>query len=110
MTTTEARLLYCPVPSREEGLRLARLLVEAELVACANLLPGVTSVYRWEGRTVEDGECLLLAKTTAACEADAIRCLHEAHSYSQPVVLCLAVNAQSEGVLTWLEGATRRAR
>ncbi|HOX52520.1 MAG TPA: divalent-cation tolerance protein CutA [Fibrobacteria bacterium] len=62
---TEVRLVYIPVPDEACGREIGRRLVERGLAACANILPRMTSIYRWEGKLEEDRESLLLAKTTA---------------------------------------------
>ncbi|HFD14890.1 MAG TPA: divalent-cation tolerance protein CutA, partial [Rhodospirillales bacterium] len=56
-------LCYVTCGSREEARTIARAVVERRLAACANILDGMTSVYRWEGTLHEDPEVLLLLKT-----------------------------------------------
>ena len=53
----------CTVPDRESGERIAHALVEERLAACVNLVPGLTSVYRWQGKVEKEAECLLIIKT-----------------------------------------------
>ena len=62
--------LYATAPDAGTAASLARALVEERLIACGNVLPGVRSVYRWEGAVTEDAEAVLICKTTAA-NADA---------------------------------------
>ncbi|MFM2423475.1 MAG: hypothetical protein RL291_2005, partial [Pseudomonadota bacterium] len=61
----EARMIYVPVPSMEVGERIGRALVEAELAACVNLIPGMRSIYRWEGKVDTGEEVIAIVKTTA---------------------------------------------
>ena len=81
---------------------LARTLVGEQLAACVNLLPVMTSVYRWKGAIEEDREQQLVMKTTrdrlAALEAR----LRELHPYEVPEFLVLAVESGSEAYMTWV--------
>lgn len=94
-------------PDAESGARIARTLVEERLAACVNVVPGVRSIYRWEGRIEEEGEVLLIAKTRAdRCEALAAR-VRQVHSYALPEVLALAVAGGSEPYRAWVGAETR---
>jgi periplasmic divalent cation tolerance protein len=86
---------------------LARTLVEERLAACVNILPAMTSVYRWEGRIEKDQERQLVIKTThdrlGALEAR----LRHLHPYEVPEFLVLAASGGSEAYLRWVrESAT----
>eukprot|EP00958_Prasinococcus_capsulatus_P004640 scaffold432_cov345-Prasinococcus_capsulatus_cf.AAC.5 len=70
--TSEYVAAYITVPSREVGLSLAKSLLEAELAACVNIIPGVESVYRWEGKVECDPELLLMVKTKSSL----VSCAH----------------------------------
>ena len=59
-------IVYCTVPDADAGQRIAGHLVEYGLAACVTLVPGVTSIYRWKGRTETDTEALLMIKARAA--------------------------------------------
>jgi len=83
---------------------LARALVDEQLVACVNLLPGVTSIYRWQGALEETGEVTFVAKTTDARLSAAIARLCELHPYEVPEVLSLDADA-SEPYGQWVQGA-----
>ena len=58
-----ARTIYVTTGSRDEGLAIGREFVAARLAACANVLGGVTSVYRWQGEVLEDTEAIVVLKT-----------------------------------------------
>ena len=79
--------------SREEGERLAAALVEERLVACVNVIGGVASLYRWEGK-VERGEEVLLAL----------------HPYDTPEFLAFEVGAGSAGYLAWVVDSVEPGR
>ena len=86
----------------EEGQRLARQLVERHLAACVNVIPNLTSVYRWRGAIEEASEVLLLIKTTKEMLGALESALRELHSYDVPEFLVLDVDSGSQPYLDWL--------
>ena len=78
--------LYATAPDAEVAAALARTLVEERLIACGNVLPGVRSVYRWEGAVTEESEAVLLCKTTADRADAALARLAELHPYEVPAI------------------------
>ena len=95
-------------PGPSEARRIARALVEERLAACANVLPGVTSIYWWEGELQEDGETLIVLKTTREGLEELEDRLAELHPYDVPELLALDVVAGLEPYLEWVEGEVRR--
>lgn len=89
-------------PSSEVGLALGRALVDEGLAACVNVVPGLTSIYTWEGKREEAAEALLLIKTEARRYAALERRVLELHPYSVPEVLALPVEAGARAYLEWL--------
>lgn len=105
-TGTEALVVLVTAPSAERAAELARALVEERLAACGNVLPGLRSIYRWEGKVQEEGEALLLLKTTRA-RFEALRARVLAlHPYEVPEVLALPVEAGSAAYLAWVAEST----
>jgi len=104
-----ARLVYVTAPSLAEAEALARLAVEGRLAACANILPGMRSLYWWQGRLESADETVLLLKTTEALAQELVRALTEAHSYDCPCVVALPIDAGNPAFLAWIEAETRRA-
>lgn len=97
------RVVFCTCPA-EVARSLARTLVEQRLVACVNIVPGLTSVYRWEGKVCEDGESLLIMKTRAELMERLSARIVELHPYEVPEVIALPL-AAGEGnpaYLAWL--------
>jgi periplasmic divalent cation tolerance protein len=96
------RVVLVTAPDAEAAARLARTLVEERLVACANLVPGVRSIYRWQGAVQEEGEVLLVLKTRAeSCAALAAR-VRDLHPYQLPELLELPATGGSEAYLSWV--------
>ncbi len=92
-------------PDRETLLRIGRALVEERLIACLNVVDGVTSVYRWEGETQQDTEVLGILKTTPGCVAAVAKRVVELHPYDVPEVLFLDVSGGSENYTAWVRAS-----
>ena len=93
-------LAYSPCPNHEEAVRLAKVLLERKLIACANIFP-ITSVYEWEGKVVEDGEVVLIAKTSREGFPVLRQALEELHPYDVPCILELSGDA-NDSYTQWL--------
>lgn len=93
-------LVTCPTPA--VGRRLARELVRSRLAACVNVLPGVESVFRWQGKVDRSREALLVIKTTRARFAALRRRVLSLHPYDLPEVIALPVAAGHSPYLRWI--------
>ncbi len=107
---TDALVVLCTAPTAEVAAGLARALVEARLAACGNVVPGLRSIYRWQGRVEDEPEVLLVLKTTRdrfpALRDEILR----RHPYQVPEVLALPVEAAAGAYLEWLAAAVDPAR
>lgn len=101
-----AQLVYVTAPTLAEAESLARLAVEGRLAACANILPGMRSLYWWQGKLESADETVLLLKTTAELAPALIRALTEAHSYDCPCVVALPIATGNPDFLRWIEAET----
>ena len=102
-TTPPARLVLTTTSDAEEAGRIARVLVEEGLIACATMVPGAQSIYRWEGKIESASETLMLMKT-GPDQLEALEArLHALHSYETPEFLVLCVDAGSRRYLDWLD-------
>lgn len=100
--STDVRVVLVTAPDASEGERICRAVVEERLAACGSVVPGVVSIFRWEGRVDRADEVLLVLKTTAG-RFDALRGrVVELHPYDVPEVLSLPVDAGHEAYLTWV--------
>lgn len=103
---TDVVVILVTAPPNEPAERIARELVESGLAACVNRVPGIRSVYRWEGRIHDDGEDLLIIKTGRA-HAEALTArIREIHPYDVPEILVLPVSAGSPSYLAWVLAQT----
>jgi periplasmic divalent cation tolerance protein len=105
-TPTEFALALTTVGSEEEGLALARALVEQGLAACVNVIPGVTSVYRWKGAVQTDPERLLVIKTRVALFPRLQEAVHRLHAYELPELILVPLTGGDARYLAWLAEGT----
>jgi periplasmic divalent cation tolerance protein len=104
---TDAIVVLVTTPTPERAAEIARAAVGERLAACGNVVPGLRSVYRWEGKVQDDAEALLVLKTTRArFEALRERVL-ALHPYDVPEVIALPVEAGSAPYLAWIAAETR---
>jgi periplasmic divalent cation tolerance protein len=106
--STEVRVVLTTAPSIEVAERIAGALVEERLAACATVVPGVVSIYRWEGALRREGEVLVVLKTTGERVESLRSRVVELHPYDVPEVLALGVQAGHEPYLAWVRDEVRR--
>ena len=90
------------VPDFETARRMGHTLVGERLAACVNIVPGLTSIYHWEGEVAEDSELLLLIKTRRERYGALEARIKELHPYTLPEVLALPVYNGSVDYLRWI--------
>ena len=98
-------LIYCTCPDRAMAERIAEALVADRLAACVNIVPGITSIYRWQGEVQHDSELLLLIKTRGECYPALEARIRELHSYEVPEIIAVPIQRGSESYLTWLDAS-----
>lgn len=103
-----ATWLYVTAGSKEEALSIGRLLVEERLAACANVFPGTTAIYWWDGKVEEGAEAVLVLKTRDDLAEAATARIRAVHSYTCPCVLALPVTGGSREFLDWIVEETNR--
>ena len=97
------RIVLTTASSRDEAKRIAKALVEERLAACVNLVGGVESIYRWQGKVEEAAEVLLLIKTNVEKLEALETAVRRLHSYEVPEFLIFEVNGGSAAYLKWLD-------
>lgn len=97
----EPRLAITTLSTIEEAERLAQRLVEGGLAACVNLVPGVKSIYRWEGKIQQDNEVLLIIKTSSEQWEELQAAFRAHHPYDCPELLLLDPDKVDEPYFTW---------
>ena len=98
----EYRLVYMTAGTREEAQAIADALVEASLAACVNIIDGMMSVYRWQGKLHHDEEVVMIAKTTERCLEALIDRVKELHSYDCPCIVALPLEGGNPAFFEWI--------
>ncbi|HSY93437.1 MAG TPA: divalent-cation tolerance protein CutA [Candidatus Binatus sp.] len=102
---TDKRIVLSTAGSEDEARKIAHHLVDHHLAACVNLVPGIESIYRWQGKIESSQEWLLLIKTTAE-KFPAVRdAIWELHSYELPECIAISVEGGSAEYLEWIAGS-----
>lgn len=103
---TDARTVYVTAADTAQAAELARALLERRLIACANLLPGMRSIYRWDGEVADEGETAMLLKTAASRVDAVIAAVEELHPYDTPCAVVWPIEAGSRAYLDWVVDET----
>lgn len=98
----DVRFVYMTMSGPAEARSIGRELVESRLAACVNILPGMQSIYRWEGKVEEATEVVMIAKTTAAMVPALTDRVTSLHSYECPCVVSLRVEEGYQPYLDWI--------
>jgi periplasmic divalent cation tolerance protein len=94
------------MPDKDRAASIARVLVDEGLAACVNIVPGVRSIYQWDGKLQEDDEVLCLIKTRPAVFERVRDRILALHPYEVPEILAFAVDDGSATYLEWLKKST----
>ncbi|HVR86752.1 MAG TPA: divalent-cation tolerance protein CutA [Planctomycetota bacterium] len=92
---------------RKQATAIARRLVKEKLAACVNVLPGITSIYRWEGQVAEAREVLLVIKSRGALSRKLVSRVRALHTYHVPEVVTIPIASGNPAYLRWLRQSTR---
>jgi periplasmic divalent cation tolerance protein len=103
---TSTHIALSTAPNEEVARTLVRTLVEERIVACGNIVPGVNSIYRWQGAVSEEPEVLIVFKTSAAAWPRLQERLPELHPYDTPELLLVSVADGLAPYLQWVTDST----
>ncbi|CAN6293746.1 unnamed protein product [Urochloa humidicola] len=106
-TTVPTIVVYVTVPNKEAGKKLAGSIISEKLAACVNIVPGVESVYWWEGKVQSDAEELLIIKTRESLLDALTEHVKANHEYDVPEVIALPIKGGNLKYLEWLKNSTR---
>lgn len=98
-------LILNTTDTRDLAEKIASALVDSHEAACVNIIPGIRSVYRWQGKVCDEEECLLLIKSSAE-KFEAVRAtIRRLHSYNVPEIIAVPVTAGDPDYLAWLSSS-----
>lgn len=99
-------IVFSTFPDAASARRTADRLLEERLAACVSILPGLTSVYRWQGKIEQAGEVLLMIKTTDANQSRLESSLKDCHPYELPEIVAVGARSVLPDYLAWVEQET----
>ena len=102
----KAVLVYTTFPTPEAAEEVGAALVEAGLAACVNILPGMTSIYVWQGARQRDAEAVMIVKTRRALADRVMEDIRARHSYETPALVVIPVEGGSADYLAWIAAQT----
>ena len=104
-----AVLIYATCPSLAEAERIGGALVDRGLAACINILPGMISIYVWQGKRQRDSEVVMIAKSRGGLAQQVVSEIRALHPFENPAVVVLPVIGGSPDFLAWIEAQTTNA-
>ncbi|HHL45798.1 MAG TPA: divalent-cation tolerance protein CutA [Gammaproteobacteria bacterium] len=96
------QLIFCTCPDRDCAQNLANTIVEQRLAACVSILPGVHSIYHWQGKQESADEILLLIKTHSQVYPALERLIQQQHPYELPEIIAVPVENGLPAYLNWI--------
>ena len=102
------QFVYMTAGSLEEARRIGEQLVAERLAACVNIIQGMHSIYRWEGKLQNDREVVMVAKTTRDRLSALVDAVKGSHSYDCPCVVSFAIEGGNPAFLSWIDGEVGR--
>ncbi|MBT3070844.1 divalent-cation tolerance protein CutA [Rhodomicrobium sp. Az07] len=103
-------IIYTTLPSEEDAQKLGGELVEKKLAACINILPGMVSIYRWQGAVENGNEAVMLVKTRKSLKVRVMSEISAQHPYSVPAILVFEPSDVAASYLEWLCNQTVTSR
>ena len=103
----EFLFVYVTCKDRAEALNVGRVVVEARLAACANIIDGMDSIYWWQGELQVEKEAILIMKSRRDLFAELTDKVKSVHSYEVPCVVALPIEQGNQDYLNWLMAETK---
>ena len=101
-------LVYGTCPDMGCAAQIANVLIDARLAACVNMIPGMVSVYRWQGEVARDDEVVIIVKTRQDLAESVVGKIKSNHPYDTPSVMVLPVTAGNPDFFSWVAEETNR--
>lgn len=101
-------VLYVTTPSPDVAKKLARGLLEEKLIACANLVPKITSIYTWKDKIEEDEETLMIIKSKTHLVDSITTFVKSNHPYEVPEVISMKIESGNPAYLDWITETTKK--
>ena len=98
-------MVYCTCPDHDAAIKMANSIIDAELAGCINIVPGLTSIYRWQGKRQQGTEELLLIKTTSGVYPALQQFIVTEHAYELPEIIAVPIEVGLPEYLDWVRGS-----
>ena len=99
-------VIFITVSGDKEAKKIAEFLVKTKLAACVNIVPKISSIYRWKGKIERSKELLLVVKTKKAVFKKLIKEVKKIHKYTVPEIISLPITGGNEDYLKWIDNNT----
>jgi len=96
-------VVFVTTKNGREANKIAIKLVESKLIACANVIKGVHSTFRWQGKVDKADETLLILKSKKSCLLKIVKMVKKYHSYDVPEIIALPITDGSKDYLNWIK-------
>lgn len=103
---TKVLIVLVTTASQKEAVRIGEKMVSARLAVCANVIPSIKSIYRWNGKVVKSRETLLMLKSTELRYQALEKAIKAMHSYETPEIVALEIRAGLDQYMSWVRGET----
>ena len=100
--TKDILMVYCTCPDHDAAMTMADAIIDAGLAACVNIVPGLISIYRWQGERQQGTEELLLIKTSADAYPALEKHIAASHPYELPEIIAVPINTGLPAYLDWV--------
>ena len=104
--STKVLIVLVTTASQKEAVRIGEKMVNDRLAACANVIPGIKSIYRWNGKIVKSGETLLMLKSTESRYQALEKAIKTMHSYETPEIMALEIKTGLDQYMRWVRDET----
>lgn len=98
-------VIFITTKNASEAKKISQALVRAHLVACVNIVPGIRSLFWWQGKVDSAAEVLMIAKTKKSCFKKIVKMVKSLHSYQTPEIIGLPIVDGDGAYLKWLEAS-----
>lgn len=99
---TQVIITFCTCPDKDTAEKIARVLVEGNLAACVNILPGITSIYSWKGQIESAQEHLLFIKSAASSYSAIETAIRNHHPYELPEIIAAPIERGLPEYINWI--------
>lgn len=100
-------VIFITCKNKPEAEAIANKLLEEKMIACANIVSGIQSMYWWEGKVNTDQEVLMIIKTRKILFPKIVKTVKNLHSYTVPEIIALPITAGSADYLKWINASTK---